>query len=180
MSLNICTATVESHLPGRLRVRVPREHRQECFFDHVKDALLEIDGVLNVVINTSTGSALVEYNPELLAVEEMLELGRKAGILNVSTAPVSSDNTNQASQPPSEAAANIIKSFRKIDRTLYRVTRGTIDGKMAVSLLLLGSALGKAMFAEKRQPAPWHSLLWYSYSTFMQWHNPAKYGKIAP
>src|ERR1022692_2611716 len=57
-------AKVVHHLPGRLRVRLPRSKRDPHLLEQVRDFVQGLGGVCDVEINPVTGSILVHYRPE--------------------------------------------------------------------------------------------------------------------
>jgi hypothetical protein len=168
------TATVESRLPGRIRLRVPREHRDESFLSLLESVLRSVEGVLNVEENTLTGSVLVEYDQDRASGESVVDACRCAGVVGDRLGPSWPCDTDWPGR--SRTADGIVRSFRRFDSTVCRVTRGVIDAKMAVSLLLLAKSVSRMLANSKPGPVPWHSLLWYSYSVFMHWHRPGRNG----
>lgn len=177
MRLNGSTATVESQIPGRIRLRIPRERREARFVSRVRSVLQEVEGVAAVACNMETGSVLVNYDPDAVTGDRVIERGRRAGVVGDRPEPVIPSWCHGQWPQRSMMAESILHGFRRFDTTVCRITRGTVDGKMAVSLLLLGTSLGRALVAENRRPVPWHSLMWYAYSTFMHWHRPGGNGQ---
>ena len=52
------------HVPGRIRVKSPIVKGKKRVADEVLSLLKEIDGVDNVDVNLTTGSLLINYDPE--------------------------------------------------------------------------------------------------------------------
>ncbi len=52
------------HVPGRLRVKSPAVKGKKRVADEVLSLLKGIDGVDNVDVNLTTGSLLINYDPE--------------------------------------------------------------------------------------------------------------------
>lgn len=174
MTSNGRKATIESHLPGRMRVRLPPSQRHERCLEQVKSAFESMNGVRSVFINPVTGGVLVEYDPDAVATRKLVDMGVAAGVIGEVGDLVSSGLIQLPWPGTSAAARNIMSGIRAFDTTVNRISRGVVDGKVAVSLLLLTFSLGRAFLSQRRSPAPWHSLMWYSYSLFMHWHNPTR------
>lgn len=65
-------------LPGRLRVKTPILKRNEDAAYEVRKLLGTLKGVATVEINSTTGSLLVNYNPQAIRSEQIVsELKRK-------------------------------------------------------------------------------------------------------
>lgn len=168
-------AAIESYVPGRVRIRLPREQRDGNTASKIQTSVKGVEGVRNVFINPNTGSVLVEYDPGVLNFDKLKKVSRLDEVLTdineIAGAVSAVDSWPNGS---SLTAQNIIQGFKQFDRNLNRITRGVIDGRTAVPLMLLGLSLGRYILSERRAPTPWYSLLWYSYSMFMHWHNPNK------
>lgn len=147
-------------------MRLPKAQRHTDIVLDFKSLLQEMDGIRTVEANPATGSVLVEHDPSVINTDKLIEAAGANLIAKIGDAAES-----EAAPEISTSAMQVLKSFGRFDRTVNRITRGTIDGKMAVSFLFLGLSLGR-MFSVRRAPTPWHTLLWYSYSIFMQWHKP--------
>ena len=57
-------ARVVHHIPGRLRVRLPRTQRDPIVLSQLRDFIGNLGGVRSVHISPVTGSILVHYRPE--------------------------------------------------------------------------------------------------------------------
>lgn len=163
-------AVVESQVPGRVRFRFPREQRSSDILEEAASVLGGVEGVLDVLSNTDTGSLLVLHDMDQLDGEDLLELAKDAKIVEYEGQKV----TQSVDQWPefSVAARSVMQGFKRFDIWVRDMTNGTIDGKTLIIFLLLGSALSRALLGRKQPPAPWYALMWYGYSAFMQWHKP--------
>jgi hypothetical protein len=74
------------HLPGRVRVKLPRLKGNTSLAGEVERALAALQGVCHVETSTTTGSVLVLYEPRLLtsldleAVGALRELAHTLGL----------------------------------------------------------------------------------------------------
>lgn len=66
-------ATLESYVPGRMRLRVSAfERRATAALGEFVTAIEAVRGVLRVTSNALTGSVLVDFDPEGLEISELL------------------------------------------------------------------------------------------------------------
>lgn len=165
-------AAVESYVPGRVRIRLPREKRDESSAAEIQSSVEQVKGVRNVFINPNTGSVLVEYDPGVLDLDKLKRESRLGRIIYDVGDVAEAVYDVEYGMGTSITAEGIIRSFRRFDRNMSRITRGVVDAKTAVPLMLLGMSLGRYFFSQRRIATPWYSLLWYSYSMFMHWNNP--------
>jgi copper chaperone CopZ len=175
---SVAGAAVESYLPGRIRVRLSREQRRENVLEDIELLLGNVEGIRDVTINAKTGSVLVEYDPDALDLNQLIALGQAANIITDVSDLTASQMEGNTWPGPSEASKEILAAFRRLDRNVSRLTRGTVDAKTLVPLALLTVSLGRAFLSERRVAAPWYSLMWYAYSMFMHWHNPTRGGNV--
>lgn len=174
MSLNGHPATVESTVPGRIRVRLPRHERREDVLDEIKAILQDVDGIRRIQANLNTGSVLIEHDPEVVGSEDLLDVAKAAELIFEPGEEL--PHILEEVRWPREvslAAHSIMKSFRKFDRGVSSLTGGRIDGKMLIILFLLLLGIKRLLANGKRPGAPWHALFWYAYSMFVQWHHPS-------
>lgn len=172
MTSNACLVDVESSIPGRIRLRLPRGYRRHDVMSDISVTLNGTSGIRNVVINPATGSILVENDPDVINSDDLLD-AIKVEPLESAISEAWSFLSEQPWPGISKTGTKIINNFKKFDQIVSWVTKGSVDGKLAIVIFLFALSLGRALFSDKRTAAPWHSLLWYSYSMFMQWHNPS-------
>ena len=164
--------SVESVIPGRLRLRLPRHQRRPEIMSDIHLILNGTNGIRKVIVNSATGSILVENDPSIIDSGKLID--------SIKARPAFSmvESRNSVTEQPwpgkSKAGVRIIRDFKKFDQAVSWATKGTLDGKMSVVLMLFALSLGRAFFSERRVVTPWYTLLWYSYSMFMHWYNPTK------
>lgn len=73
--------SIVSASPGRVRIRLLRQHRTTEMLAQIRSLLIALPGVNSVDINGSTGSVLIRYDPAALDVAELLRLGSELGWL---------------------------------------------------------------------------------------------------
>lgn len=163
-------AVVESSVPGRVRLRLPPQKRTRESISELTKIFEAIEGVLSVSANIATGSLLLYLDSQVLSPDQLIDLAHATQIVsdNGETKPLPAEETIWPA--PSAVARQIMNIMRRFDRSVSRLSGGAIDAKVLVAGLLLILALNRAL--QSRKPAPWHTLLWYGYSVFMQWHSP--------
>lgn len=165
-------ASIESYVPGRIRVRIPRDQRGSETAKDVASMLRDIAGIRGVDVNAVTGSVLVEYDPESIDVDQLIAMGKAANIIGDIESAAAGGIESPGFAPRSRAATRIVTGFQRFDDLVNRASRGLLDAKTLMPLLLLGVSLGRAFGKTKNAPAPWQSLMWYAYSMFMHWNSP--------
>ncbi|MDO4840271.1 MAG: hypothetical protein Q3990_06300, partial [Desulfovibrionaceae bacterium] len=65
---------VRSFIPGRVRVRHPALTK-EAVAAEAKQRLESMDGISSVELNMQTGSALIQYNADVLSKDMLIEKG---------------------------------------------------------------------------------------------------------
>ena len=65
---------VRSFIPGRVRVRHPALTK-EAVAAEAKQRLESMDGISSVELNVQTGSALIQYNADVLSKDMVIEKG---------------------------------------------------------------------------------------------------------
>lgn len=65
---------VRSFIPGRVRVRHPALTK-DAVAAEAKQRLESMDGISSVELNVQTGSALIQYNAEVLSKDMLIEKG---------------------------------------------------------------------------------------------------------
>ncbi|MCX8053441.1 MAG: heavy-metal-associated domain-containing protein [Armatimonadetes bacterium] len=174
MISNALGAVVESYVPGRIRVRLPRERRDTSVLSEVASILAGVDGIKSVKTNEITGSILVEYDADAINVEELIALGKTANLIDDFDLSGTGTSTKSEFPPTSATARSILAGFRAVDRMVHELSRGLLDAKTIMPLTLFGISLRNYLRSPQRSPVPWYTLLWYAYSTFMQWNRPGR------
>jgi hypothetical protein len=168
---NFRNVKVESYLPGRLRLRVPSELRQNGAMTEAIGMLQSVPGIRQVQTNPVTGSVLVEFDPQVLDINHLLELGKAANLISADVATKLERPTGaEAVTGPSKITQGIIENFRILDAGVSRYTQGALDAKTLIPLVLITLALGRALVKRTRPVIPWYTLIWYGYSVFVHWN----------
>jgi copper chaperone CopZ len=94
------------HVPGRLRVKSPLVRKNQEVAEEVENLLTLTPGVHSVKSNLTTGSILINYRPEKLDREDIIDLLSEKGYFDKSKA-ITNDEYFQ------EVTANTIDFLRR-------------------------------------------------------------------
>ncbi len=171
-------ASVVHHIPGRLRVRLPRARRDPQLLRDVQEFVQSLGGVQRVEINPATGSILVHYTPE--SHEEMRSMLQElAGEDTFGAPPGIGEAESLAGQilheadflaAHSELARQIVLSVQQVNRQIRQATDNFVD----LNVLVPASLAIWAFFsigAEVSTPL-WVSLGIFSFNSFVSLHRP--------
>lgn len=110
------------HVPGRLRVRNPIFKNNSPVLDELRHCFKDAAGVGEITANPLTGSVVVNYDPETLAPEKVLQIFEDCEYVDMNQATTLDANLNQ--------------SFKKTGHYMGRAALG-----MMVDYTLRGSGL---------------------------------------
>ena len=72
---------IVSHAPGRMRIRLQREHRDPDLLADIEERLGARGGVSSVSADARTGSVLVHYDRQALTKENLVEMLFDVGVV---------------------------------------------------------------------------------------------------
>jgi Heavy metal associated domain 2 len=150
------------HHPGRLRLRgdilLRSQLRSESAAARVRDALSGMDGVGRVVHNATSGSVVVEYEPERIDADVILGAVAGAGM-----------RLDENPRRPDVSRA-FVGAARGLNAHVGNATRGAADLHGVVSFALgVGAVTSLVLGRQPRWPR-WDSLLYWSYTFFRDVH----------
>lgn len=171
-------AHVVHHIPGRLRVRLPKSRRDPRFFRDLQEFVQGLGGVRHVEVNPATGSILVQYEPE--SHDEVRALMQSAADADPFEAPPGLGDADELVEQiekeaeflgaHSELALHVVKSMKSLNQTVREATDNTLDLKV-----LLPAAFAVWAFfsvgVEVSTPL-WVSLGIFSFNSFVALHRP--------
>jgi hypothetical protein len=128
------TSFVVHEMPGRTRMRISAQRKNERFFAQTHESLKKCEGVSKVETNPLTGSILILHSS---SIEEIKEFAERESLFVIQTANNPAANDHEA-RPFFEQISTALKSF---DIRVSEMTNGQLDGKeVAISGLLLAAA----------------------------------------
>jgi hypothetical protein len=118
-----------SNTPGRLRLRIDREHRQVEVMDKIASALKTwVAGIERVRTNANNGSITLYYQPDKVDFAEVFSQLKAFGIIV--------DDLPETLSQTSLATARFKGAIDSVDRQIQQITNNSLDLKRLVSLLL--------------------------------------------
>ena len=174
------TAHVSHHLPGRLRLKMPRAKGDPLWCQHLRQVLLGLPGLTQVEINPVTGSILLHYAAEQHG-EFLRQLAAQAthadlfalqppALSEAETLARTIETEAEVLATQSETARRIVTGVEQFNLAVKRATGNTLDLNV---LLPLGLAF-YAFFevgAEVTTPL-WVTLGIFSFNSFVALHAP--------
>lgn len=150
---------IQHAIPGRLRLRLPRE----ADLDRVTGDLTARTGVLKVSASPVTGSVLIHFDPAQVQVESLAEV---AAARSLRLEPAASG------PQPGTVAEAVVDATGALDTRIKQATRGAVGLGALLPLGLLGWAASELARGRAR-PLPWTSAIWYAHSIFRDYNREA-------
>ena len=171
-------ARVVHHIPGRLRVKLPRASRNPALLRQLQDFVSGLGGVRQVEVNPVTGSILVHYHPE--SREQIESLMKSAGSTPAGYLPPElADAGDLANRIVAEAdflsahsqlAQHIVNGVKALDQAVREATDNAVDLKV---LLPAGLAIWAYLKSSTEAATPlWATLAIFSFNSFVSLHRP--------
>lgn len=146
-------ARVEHHSPGRIRLRVPREHRSPHRLGELRQRLEALPEVHSVEVNHRTGSILLlgEPSPRVKeALSDLFEQVEEAG----------------PERLPEVTAVELVKG---LDGQIRQVTGGRVSLRWLVPATFVGFGVRQLMAQGfTLGPLPWYVLFYYGVDAFLK------------
>ena len=162
-------------IPGRIRIRIPALKGNPILGREVAEHVWTLTGIQWVETNASTGSLVVEYDPENPAWRDQTEemVGSLVPLLpelNVSTmAHAFTAAPGAASLTASLRGEQVHAFVRTVNERVSSATGG-VDLAVLVPATLIVLGLQGLLFAEKLRFPQWFDLLWFGLGTFMMFN----------
>jgi Heavy metal associated domain 2 len=157
--------TVAHDIPGRLRLRLPRQARIEG----VTDTIDRLPGAHGCVWSPRTRSLLIHYAPGELTSAEIARVVAEHAALSP---PVLPGGSPVADGRPTIAAA-VVETVGELNQGIARRTQGRLDLGLLVPVALTLWALRQLLRGPVR-PLAWSSALWYAHGLFRDYAAPTR------
>jgi hypothetical protein len=159
---------VEHTLPGRLRLRLPRD----ADLERLIEALGDRPGVTAVTASPLTGGLLVRFDPERADAEGLLDVVVGDGALE-RQAP------DGGPPPPATLPAAVSSAVAALDAGVKSATRSNVGLATLVPLGFVLWAAGEIGRGRTR-PLAWTSALWYAHAVFRDYNRKTPSDTQAP
>jgi hypothetical protein len=153
---------VVSDTPGRVRVRVAHQYREQEIMAQITSAFKglfpQIDQVRS---NHQTGSITIYYSDDSGSFVEALTTLQDLGIV-VTDVP----------KGTSQASVTVTNAIARLNQKFHQATGGSVDLRFLFPFLL--SVLAVRQILSKSpglKTSPWYVLAWYAFDSFMKLNN---------
>lgn len=158
------TLRLVHHHPGRLRLRSTRFEAENESVRAVREALEALPGVISVSHTARSGSVLIAYEPGLVDPSVLIDVAMDAsGAANFV-------DESEARPERDGPARSVIGVARAVNDALREVTGERVGLGAVVPVALASAAVYSAVTSKGPALPRWDTLLWWSYSVFVQWH----------
>jgi hypothetical protein len=172
-------AEVAHHIPGRMRVKLPRMKGRAAALDKIKQSVSKMPGVTSVDTNSTTGSVLVNYDASgFKAFQGTLADHAEQNDLFSFKPPELTEVDDIADKIEGEAeflaehsqlARSVLGVCKQLNEEVKRSTHNTVDLKVLVPL-------GLAVYAFTRQDVNMATPLWvtlgmFAFNAFVSLHS---------
>ena len=173
-------AHVTHHIPGRVRVKLPKAKGNHAMLREIQQSIFPLPGVKDVQVNPSTGSVVVHYDPEVhedfhghLSVHaeqsEMFRL-KPPEITEADAIAAKIEAEAEFLAEHSDAARHVVRAVKHFNETVKSATGNMVDLKV---LLPLGLAVYAFLEVGSEMSTPlWVTLGIFSFNSFVRLHHP--------
>jgi Heavy metal associated domain 2 len=149
-----------SSTPGRMRLKVAQQHRNDKTLAPITQALKSHLGIYEVRTNLHSGSITILHAPEHISFGEIYVMLRDLGIIFID---IAGEKT--------EVAEDITSAIYDLNRRVKQTTNGVVDLRilmpLGLGMLAVRQLLVKGLQLEI---IPWYVLAWYSFDSFIKLH----------
>jgi hypothetical protein len=173
------TAHVAHHIPGRIRLKMPRAGDAHHLLEQVQRAISLIPEVNRIDVNRVTGSIVVEYDPAHF--KKMLAHAKRAtaqqGLVRLVMPEAAgidavlgyAESEMQELAHDSMTAKQVMAVLHRANLEVKHATGNAIDLRTLLPLCLSAYSL----VTDKNKPSPlWVTLLIFSFNAFVSLHPP--------
>lgn len=158
--------------PGRVRVKLPREAFGTPTLDRAEEALRGVDGVHEVRVSPASRSVVVSYDPAVLELPALLAAVARAGVTILPAVPAGGPNTHER-----YLGRQVNKLAGSANQRVEGLTGGTIDIRLLVPIGL-GVLAAREIMRGGLHAAPWYTLLWWTFDSYLKLRRPEASAKL--
>jgi copper chaperone CopZ len=154
--------------PGRIRVKVPKSAVGSAALRDAEQALSAQPGVRQVRVNPAAASVVVDYDPEAVSLPALFAAIARAG---VTIEPVDARKEGSRSTDGLYLGKPVEKVAGAANQQVAKLTGGAADLRVLVPVGLGALAL-REILSGRLGAAPWYTLLWWTFDSFLKLRRP--------
>jgi len=149
---------VVTDIPGRLRLRMPRDRRDPRELQRLADVLSGHPAIALTAANAASGGLLVRYDASKLSSKEVVGLLQQAGA-----------SFDEPESRERRAAVAVREAAGDLNRRVEQATRGAVDLRFLFPAALGTLALRQlSIQGVQLRQVPWYVLAWYAFDSFLK------------
>lgn len=179
-------AQIVHHIPGRLRLKLPRAKGNQALLQHVKESLSPQPGIRRVEVNPTTGSVVIHYNSDEHEdyANQLAEHAESTQLFALKPPELTGvDETVQRIEAEaeflaerSETARVIVNNVKQLNEAIKQATNNAFDLNV---LLPLAAALISVSEVGLEMATPlWVTLGIFSFNSFISLHYPKPHAEV--
>ena len=154
---------IVSNTPGRLRLKVDREHRSPETMEKIVTALKTFVAFDRVRSNVSNGSLTIYCNPENVDFAEIFSQLQTFGVIV--------DDSSENLSKTSAATARLTGAIVGLDQKIKQTTEDSIDLRSLATTLISLFALRQIYKIPGLRKISWLILGWYIFESLLKFNN---------
>jgi len=160
---------IVSKTPGRIRLRVAPEYRQDHLMNEIKQLLTTLSGeVTQVRTNAQTGSIVIYFTGEISQFENIFSTLSQSGMI-----------LNDIPVEVTTATSKVTQTISRFNQRINLATEGSVDLRFLFPLILALLALRQLFSKSPRlNTAPWYILAWYAFDSFIKLNSSNESQKV--
>jgi len=164
-------ARIASAIPGRLRLKLHRSHRDQDIMNGIKRGLEPADGVHDVKINRSTGSITVRYDHARQTRDGVLGLFQDLDVVVQSIGHVPSIEASEGGKSTSAGSEGFLAAVNDLNRRIYDTTGVPVDLKILLPIAFAGAGIWSiARRGLMVESVPGWLFLWFAFDILVKLH----------
>jgi hypothetical protein len=154
---------IVSNTPGRLRLKIDREHRLPETMEKIVTALKTFADFDRLRSNVSNGSLTIYYNPEKVDFSELMSQLQAFGIII--------DDSGEDLSKTSAITARLTGAIPGLDRKIKQTTKDSLDLRSLATTLFSLLALQQIAKIPALRKISWFILAWYIFESLLQFNH---------
>ena len=162
-------AEVASDIPGRLRVRFPRQSRP--VLTDLQQPLAGMHGIQGVAVNHAAGSLTVTYDLQVHKRTDIVDILRDLDVLLATVLQAPQLDAPLAAEPPAPGALTVADVLDDLDQRVAGLTGYPVHLRTLVPLSLVGVGAWRSWVQGLGlEMIPGWLLLWLGFDAFVKLH----------